>query len=285
MKNIAIGCGIVALVIGAIAIGTTIFGVRWVKQQLADAERYEHVRNEMRDEYGLPEDFTPPMDGQYDPARVDQFVSLREHILDEGQPVRAEIEEMAAGKSEGWFKGMRTLLTIINKGVGYIATADSLLLDAGMSHGEYAHYETIVVCGMLEEDVQDFLDQHPLPEEEDKFAEAFDDLARQYRRDARSLLESHARNAAQEARSAPSECETCPAWLDYLEDQLEQSRLDRRHVAFTDPLPESLAASFERHRVALEATRPTDYGTWILTMLMVMELDDDDGGFQVEIGN
>ena len=78
-------------------------------------------------------------------------------------------------------------------------------------------------------------------------------------------------------------CTPCVEWATYIEDQLETSRTRRRHIPLSDPLPASLAAGFEEYRSQLSATRPTDYGTWLLSILMVMELDDDDGNFQIQI--
>jgi hypothetical protein len=50
----------------------------------------------------------------------------------------------------------------------------------------------------------------------------------------------------------------------------------------TEPLPASLETAFAEHRNQLAATRPTDYGTWLLSILMVMELDDDGEGINFE---
>jgi hypothetical protein len=285
MKKIAIGCGIAALIVAGIGIGAGVFGVRWVKQQMADAQRLERVMEEMESAYGKPEEFQPPDDGKYPADRVELFVQMRGELLSAGEEFHFEVEDMALEGKKGWLSGVRAVIGLLNRGAGYLATADSLLLEAGMSHGEYAHFQTLMLHGFLRESPETFLDENPPPREGSDFSKAFSDIVRQYMVDARSMMQDHARNARDGAGKRGPGCLECEEWTDYLESQLEVSRSDRTHIAMTDPLTPSLAEAFTDRRYEFEATRPSDYGTWLLSILMVMELDDDGDGFKLEIGN
>ena len=114
---------------------------------------------------------------------------------------------------------------------------------------------------------------------------AFDDIVGQYMLDAHSMLQDHARNSREGAEAQGPACTECEEWVGYLDTQLENSRSRSDTLAMTDPLAPSLAEAFADRRYELEATRPSDYGTWLLSILMVMELDDDGDGIKVEFGN
>jgi len=284
MKKIAIGCGIAALIITVLGVALGVFGIRWAKQQFADAQRLERVMEEMESVYGKPEDFQPPVDGIYPTDRVELFARMRGELLTIGEEFRFEVEDMALDKKKGWWSGFRAVADLLNGGAGYLATADSLLLAEGMSHGEYAHYQTLMLHGFLGASPEEFLDENPAPEEKSSFYNTFDDIVGQYMLDARSMMQSHARNSREGAEEQGPGCTECEEWLGYIDAQLENSRSHRSHIAMTDPLAPSLAEAFADRRYELEATRPSDYGTWLLSILMVMELDDDGNGFKVEIG-
>jgi hypothetical protein len=285
MKKIAIGCGIVALIITVLGIAAGVFGVRWAKQQFANAERLERVMEEMEAAYGKPEDFQPPVDGNYPADRVQLFVRMRGELLTVGEEFRFEVEDMALDRKKGWWSGIRAMAGLLNAGAGYLATADSLLLEEGMSHGEYAHYQTLMLHGFLGESPVEFLDGMPSSEDESSFFNTFDDIVEQYMLDARSMLQDHARNSRKGAGAQGSACTECEEWVGYLDTQLENSRSRSDTMAMTDPLAPSLAEAFADRRYELEATRPSDYGTWLLSILMVMELDDDGDGIKVEFGD
>jgi hypothetical protein len=281
MKKIAIGCGIAALVIIAIGIGGVIFGIRWVEGQMANAERYERILQEMESAYGLPEEFLPPVDGVYDPERIRLFARMRGELADAGADFVIETNALVPQQDQRWWKEIRGAMKILNSGAGYLATADSLLLDAGMSHGEYAHYQLLMLEAYFEDSVDAFLDSDPDAASGSEFIEAFEAMASEYETEGRRILQAHARNA-RDAAEQEIDCAACPEWIGYLDDQLERTRGQRRHLPLTDPLPASLEAAFENHRSQLAATRPTDYGTWLLSILMVMELDDDGEGIKFE---
>ena len=285
MKKIAIGCGIAALIVVGIGVGVGIFGVRWVKQQMADAQRLERVMEEMEAAYGKPEEFQPPDDGNYPADRIRLFAQMRGELLSAGEEFHFEVQDMALDGKKGWLRGVRAVIGLLNQGAGYLATADSLLLEAGMSHGEYAHYQTLMLHGFLGESPEVFLDENPPPREESDFSKAFSDIVRQYMVDARSMMQDHARNARDAAGKRGPDCLECEEWTAYLDIQLEESRSSRARIAMTDPLAPSLAEALSDRRYEFEATRPSDYGTWLLSILMVIELDDEGNGFKLEIVN
>lgn len=301
MKKVAIGCGIAALILAALSIGATIFGLRWMKGQVHDAERYTRLTHEMETAYGAPADYVPPADGNYDPERVALFAHLRTILETSGAPLRDEANALAAGGEKGRFTKLRTMMRLLNTGADYLATADSLLLAAGMSHGEYAHLQTLWLHGARAAhasldslDSLDRLDTWPSsfaaneadPDGEKKFLKAFDSMARDYRDAARTLLQQHARHAREAAEELGANCPTCPAWIDYLDDQLDTARTRRAGVPMLDPIPASLELAFEPHDFALAATRPHDYGSWLTAILMVTELDDDGGnGINFKFGD
>lgn len=285
MKKFAIGCGIAALVLVAISIGATVVGVRWMKGQVADAERYSRNSEAMVAEYGDPPAFVPPADGQYDPDRVALFSEMRGRLQLAGENLRTESAEMAEGTTKGWWRGLRSVMRMLNAGAGYLATADSLLLEAGMSHGEYAHLQTLWLHGTRDQWPEEFAGAQPDHDGEKDFLKAFEDMAGSYRDEARLLLQAHARNARDAAEEAGADCDTCPAWIEYLDGQLEAARTRRSTVPMLDPLPESLALAFDQYRNQLAPTRPDDYGTWLMAILMVMELDDDGEGVNIQFGD
>jgi hypothetical protein len=284
MKKVAIGCGIAALIFIAIGIGATVLGVRWMNHQVADAERYETVTNQMVAEYGEAEAWAPPVDGNYDPARVALFAELRTRVHGAGDHLRDEAADMATGQNKNWLKGLRSMMRILNAGMGYLADADSTLMDAGMSRGEYAHLQAMWLHAGSAGWPEDFTPGPTGRGAHESFLKVFEDLAEGYEDETRTLLKAHARNARDAADDAGPECESCPAWLEYLDDQLEASRTSRSYVPLLDPLPESLALAFDQYEYELRTTRPNDYGTWLMAILMVMELDDDGQGINIQIG-
>lgn len=285
MKNVAIGCGIAALVIAAVLVGAGVFTARWVKNQMADAERLSRISGEMKAAYGEPGDFVPPADGIYDPARIDLFVRMRGELLDAGTGLEREVNATAVAGDQKWWNEVRSVVRLLNSGAGYLATADSLLLAAGMSHGEYAHYQVLLLLGEFEDSPEDFVDGSPETATDTEFVQAFEGMVDEYMAEARRVLQSQARNALAAADSAGTDCATCPAWKDYLDEQLAASRERRGYIPLTDPLPVSLAEAYDDRLITLEVTRPRDMGTWLLDILMVMELDDDGQGVKFEIGN
>ncbi|RKZ15855.1 hypothetical protein DRQ53_07895 [bacterium] len=287
MKKIAIGCGVTAAVVVAILIGAGVFGARWMKGQFHEAERYERISDGMVVEYGDPNDYTPPFDGNYDPNRVAIFASIRGQLEGVGLNLREETEDLAQTTDPGWWKGIRMTMRLLNAGAGYLATADSLLMDAGMSRGEYAHLQTAWLHSTGDEWPEDYADTQPAPEDEDEqsFDSVFEEMAEEYSDQASVLMQAHARNARDAAIDARDDCVDCPTWIEYLDGQLEATRNQRSHVAMLDPVPNSLALALEQHKYELDITRPRDHGSWLMVMLLVIELDDDgDDGIQFRFG-
>jgi hypothetical protein len=282
MKKVAIGCGIAALVVLALCIALFVFGARWMKGQLADMQRYEETVELMISTYGTPEEFLPPADGVYDPARIALFASMHGEITDAGAGFVDDAATLADYGDQGWFDDLKTMMQIVNDGMDFLATADSLLMDAEMGRGEYIHYQTLMLEGFFEDSPESFLEGNPGEVRNTDFYEAFEGFATEYRGEAGRLLRAHARLAREAAEDEGEACVPCVEWTAYLDDQLESARARRRHIPLTDPLPESLRAGFEAHRTKLSATRPNDYGTWLLSILMVMELEDDGGNFQIK---
>lgn len=285
MRKIAIGCGIAALVIAVLLVGAGVFTVRWVKDQMVDAERLTRIASEMESEYGAPETFVPPADGRYAPERIELFTRLRGELQDTGAGLRESTNRIADGGKQRWWNKVRTMIELLNSGAGYLATADSLLLDAGMGHGEYAHYQTLLLHGEFGTSPTDFVESSPQMAADTEFASAFDEFVDEYMAEARRLLLAHARNARDAADSLGATCATCPAWSAYLQEQIEASHTQRGFIPMTDPLPASLTTAFEAERARLEATLPEDMGAWLLEILMVIELEDDGNGIRFEIGD
>jgi hypothetical protein len=283
MKKVAIGCGIAALLVLALVIAVFVFGARWMKGQLADMQRYSETSELMVSTYGAPEEFLPPADGVYDPQRVALYARMRGEITDAGAGFVSDAEELADYGDAGWFDDLKTMMQIANDGMDFLATADSLLMAADMGRGEYIHYQTLMLEGFFGDSPESFLDGNPGEVRNTDFYEAFEGFATEYRTEAGRLLKSHARLARAAAEDEGESCAPCIDWAAYIDDQLESARARRRHIPLSEPLPESLLAGFEQYRSQLSATRPTDYGTWLLSILMVMELDDDEGNFQIKI--
>jgi hypothetical protein len=285
MKKFAIGCGIAALVLAALIVGAGVITVSWVKNQMGDAERLTRISREMEQTYGAPEEFVPPADGRYDSARIDRFVQVRAELLDAGEDLRDRVNQTAEAGDQGWWRELRSMLKLLNAGAGYLATADSLLLAAEMAHGEYAHYQTLMLHGQFGESPEEFLENNPQMATESEFNNAFAAMVDEYSLEARRLLQAHARNALEAADSLGTDCESCPEWIEYLDEQLGASRNRRSYIPMTEPLPETLDAALQDRSISLETLRPRDAGAWMLELLMVMELEDDGQGVKIEFGN
>jgi hypothetical protein len=283
MKKLAIGCGIVLLVILAVLVAAGIFGARWMKGQLVEWKRYEETSELMVATFGPPEEFLPPADGVYPSDRIELFVHMRGEITDAGARFVDDADALADYGEQGWLSDVKTMMKIVNHGMDYLATADSLLMDAGMGRGEYVHYQVLMLEGFFDDSPETFLDGSPGDVRNSDFYEAFEGFAQEYRTEAHRLLRAQARLAREAAEGEG--CAACLDWAGYLGDQLEEARTRRRHIPLSDPLPATLAAGFEEHRSQLSATRPTGYGTWLLSILMVLELEDDEGGFQINVEN
>ena len=280
MKNFAIGCGVVLVVLlGLGALGVYQFK-NWMQSKMPDMERFGERRTELVERYGDVRDFVPPVDGRYDPARVATFVEVREVLTERGEPLVADVDALieeslrgGAGGLRGFVGGVSRAVNMLGDVLRYGAYADSVLMAQEMGRGEFTHYHLVLLFGWydLEQARRDWGRQlQPDPERDADALEAAREMFDTFSEEAQKILEAHLRNL----RTAVAE-NADDSTRAYLE--LVQGGSDR--LPFTTPVPPALDAAFETHRVILFETMPRTPGAWIVQGGPVFEDSErrDDG--------
>lgn len=265
MKNFAIGCGVVLVVLlGLGALGVYQFK-NWMQSKMPDMERFGERRTELVERYGDVRDYVPPVDGRYDPARVATFVEVRESLTARGEPLVADVDALIEESLQGGGGGLRGFIGGISRAVNmlgdvlqYGAYADSVLMAHEMGRGEFTHYHLVLLFGWydLEQARRDWGRQlQPDPEREADALEAAREMFDTFAKEAEEILEAHLRNLR--AAAADAADDSTRAYLELVETVADQ-------LPFTAPVPPTLDAAFEAHRVVLFETMPRTPGAWIV---------------------
>ena len=155
MKKVLIGCGVIFLIV-ALGIGVIGYqGYQWAKNSMPDMEQFTANRAELVKAYGHEDDYAPPLDGNYDPARVGLFVELRETMHPRVVALSSQIDAFHDGRNEGggiggFFSQMQAAMGAVGDLMVHAAYTDSLLLANAMGRGEYTHYQLVLTRGWMD---------------------------------------------------------------------------------------------------------------------------------------
>lgn len=283
MKKLLIGCGVFVAIVMVVLVGVGFFVVQWVQKALPEAERFERLESVLLERHGEADAWVPPLDGAYDPDRIARFVRIREQMQARTAEIAPRFDELARPDREprrGWLEmigGTREFVTVIGSGMGLLVLADSLLIEAEMGKGEFAHYNLIALHGVLGIDVEAYLAELTDSEDRDDARKALREMLVEYERDARRLLRAQIDNALdaleREARGASLDPERA-AWRDLLGHERERVG---GPLPLTDPVPPGFAAVIEPWRPGLEVSRPNSVGALLCELPLLLRSEQRSG--------
>ena len=203
MRKVLIGCGIVAALFVVVLIVGGVVVSSWVKSKFPDTDRIESRQAEMRERFGDPDRFTPPLDGGIPRDRLEIFVALRDSLTAPRDSAAAGLARFVRetkrdrpqdrgrlGKISdaiGMAQGGADMVSGI---LSYFGRLQEMMLDAGMGDGEYAYWYCLTALSWLEWDplASPDLDQvlHDIDMQGDA-AELRGQLLRTYRRQLGNL--------------------------------------------------------------------------------------------------
>lgn len=282
MKKFLVGCAIFAVVAVILSVGASFFVVKWLQSELPDGENLQRYEREMEAQYGQLEEWVPPLQGEYDADRIALYADLRQKILAEGADLAAGFDDLVDAERErgrflsGLISGTKRTLRLVRGSLELVTTADSLLIEAEMPRGEYAHYTLLLQHGYLGVDVDGLLEPLQALDEQDDARKAVEKLTEEFREKSREIFREQLRLA----RAIETETNPDSEWA----DQLRQALAAREEDPFplSSPLPASLRAAFDAHRDRLSFTRPRSIGMWLAETPLLVKLEEEHSdGLQV----
>lgn len=280
MKKIAIGCGLVLILV----LGASAFGIwrvsQWAKDSAPEFDEMAQRRTELLRTYGSEFDYLPPTDGAYDLARVDTYLEIREAISAEREELAARIQANIDWGMEnpdpGFFESMGRIGDAVRI-IGSIAThatiTDSLLLEREMGLGEYKHYHATLFWGWMEPESERARWAEPLErlfaDYDNDMAEAMLEMRDTVDEAASTLLRAHLENLVEASESAPSD--SADAYLALI-------RSGDPDLPFADPLPPALEAAFEDRAVTIRMSAPESFSAWLAEMAIFIEFEANEKG-------
>lgn len=146
--KIAIGCGVVVVVVGLVVVGGVVGLGMWGKSKL-DTFTGEQKKIEDLQKKANANAFTPPADGSITEPRLVKFLEVRKRIFAVYQAHQAELEAMKNRKDASVGDAMKGV-GILNEVRGVRAQA---LADLGMSEAEYQYYVQAVYTSAIASEV------------------------------------------------------------------------------------------------------------------------------------
>jgi len=265
-----IGCGLVLILLGVVAVGGA-FLVRDVVQRV---EEIESAGDALETRFGSTADYHPAADGQIDPLRIEAFLDARALMA----PVRAELEEdlarLAAAEEKGMAGSGESLLGLLSSGAGLLpgifdfATARSqAMLDAGIGPGEYLYLYTLSYYVFLGRSAGDGPTFPLVSGADDHRGHGDPFLVREerlvaIRRRLNQRLLPILRNQLADARAAGAAGD----WRERLAREVEAMENSPRRLPWQDGLPPFMAEALEPFRDRLAASyselcNPLETGT------------------------
>ncbi len=278
MKKVLIGCGVlVLLAVLFIGIGGYI-AVQNVRQEFEVAKRTERVHEELVKEYGSAEEYVPVAPSELSPARLEQFMVVRESVSRFVRQVASDAEALHVQEKSGPFAGLRKAASQIRGSMGLfrdgmvaLAVRDSLLMQQGMGEGEYVYLHCLTQYSWLANDVPMALSSGE-PIEGGDITQTIDESLEQLRDMYVTILRNHRESLGED-----------DPWRQVLSSELAR----RFQGPFDFPLRGQLAgedvAQLASLEVRLRSWLPrTAHEQLIETLAMIATGED---GFQVELGD
>lgn len=284
MKRVLAGCGIV-LALGLVGvIVSSVVMYSWWKDNAPDTDRLHAAQEELRAEYGHPDEYLPPLDGGLDADRIAAYVRVREALVAPRDsiavPVGAFIEVAAQAETDGQgvMGGIKNGLgfakqgvRLLADGVAFISIRAETLYGEGMGEGEFAYLDALALHGWLGWDPLRVAEDDPVAESNDVM-DGLEEALDQQRDDMIERLRKTRR--ALDSLETPSGDES--AFRARIEAELEATRANRTDFPFEHDMPEAWAAMLEPHRTRIERTLPSNVAEILLEAADHM-LDEESG--------
>jgi hypothetical protein len=290
MKRLLVGCGLV-MAIGLVGvIVTTVVMYSWWKQNAPDTTSYEAVVDGLRESFGEPADYQPPLDGSLDPARVATYVGVREAVVAARDTIAENaalfLAEVSAHESEGesLVEGLGRGLSFAKKGirvfrdgVTFLTIRAEAMRDAGIGEGEYAYLDALATHAWLGWDAIAVAESDPLSEADRDVMEGVEEYVDRQR----DLVLGQLRGARRslEALDAPSAEES--AFLETITGALDDANANRGEFPFARRMPDAWAAVLEPFRGRIQATLPKTMGEVLIEG--ADQLLDSESGFSFDV--
>lgn len=280
MKKFLVGCGITIVVALLLLVGAGVWMTRWVQDKMPEMERLSEYERVLAERYGAADDWTPPLDGTYELDRVARFVQIRQSLRPAQIQMAARFDALVASDRpqrkglSGMIGGAREIVTVLGGGMELLVLADSLLIEAQMGKGEFAHYNLLLVHGVQRASIPRAIDELGGDAEESDAREAMREMLEEYEREARRMLRAHATHALRALDTQEVGPESA-AWRELLVEARENAS---GMLPLTDPVPAGFLAAIAPWQSSQELQPPQSVGEVLAQLPFVLSSDEQQSG-------
>jgi hypothetical protein len=158
-KKWFIGCGIGCGVMLLILLGLGTVGFLGVKEAMNRGENMEASFDRLREEYGRPGEYTPPLDGVVPDDRMAAFLSIREAMAADRQKIGDILRTLDGhevnGKKPGGIAKAKAGFQLIPGLMDFVSNRTDAMLEGGMGLGEYLYIYSLSYYSLLGVDLTD----------------------------------------------------------------------------------------------------------------------------------
>ncbi len=259
-----IGCGVVAIII--IVIGVLVYN--YVKDTVQNVEQIEAISKTLTDKFGREEDFVPTFEQPKFEERLNLFLNLRDTLNVRSTKFYANFTELVdtisgEKKDKNFWESIgliNTGISVVPEMIKYYSNRNTLLLDYGMSLGEYYFYYIISYFSYLKKSPGDgppvkiFEDDHSKQEGVTIDLEVKDEKAEdviairnfEMTQKVNYLFKHFLINYAESSKESELN-QLVTSEIDLLNN-------DRTRIPWEDGLPETLLSTFEVVKEKIEST-------------------------------
>lgn len=148
-----IGCGVVAIII--IVVGVLVYN--YVKETVQNVEQIEEISKTLTEKFGREEDFVPAFEQPKFDERLNLFLNIRDTLNVRSTKFYANFSELVdtisgEKKDKNFWESIgliNTGISVVPEMIKYYSNRNTLLLDYGMSLGEYYFYYILTYFSYL----------------------------------------------------------------------------------------------------------------------------------------
>lgn len=259
-----IGCGVVAIII--IVVGVLVYN--YVKDTVQNVEQIEEISKTLTEKFGREEDFVPVFEQPKFEERLNLFLNLRDTLNVRSTKFYENFSELVdtisgEKKDKNFWESIgliNTGISVVPEMIKYYSNRNTLLLDYGMSLGEYYFYYIVSYFSYLKKSPGDgppikiFEDDHAQQDgvnldlevkdekAEDVIAMRNFDLAQKVNYLFKNFLNNYIQS------SADSE------FSQLVKSEYEILNQDRTRIPWEEGLPETLVSIMEEVKEKIEST-------------------------------
>ncbi|MCO6473124.1 MAG: hypothetical protein J5I57_05295 [Melioribacteraceae bacterium] len=259
-----IGCGVVAIII--IVVGVLVYN--YVKDTVQNVEQIEEISKTLTEKFGREEDFVPVFEQPKFEERLNLFLNLRDTLNVRSTKFYENFSELVdtisgEKKDKNFWESIgliNTGISVVPEMIKYYSNRNTLLLDYGMSLGEYYFYYIVSYFSYLKKSPGDgppikiFEDDHAQQDgvnldlevkdekAEDVIAMRNFDLAQKVNYLFKNFLNNYIQS------SADSE------FSQLVKSEYELLNQERTRIPWEEGLPETLVSIMEEVKEKIEST-------------------------------